>query len=216
MIMAADGSDQKAILESTRDIVQPDWFPDETHILFCASALAGYRLFEVGADGSALTPIGPTRSSEPAASPDGLSVVFARSQKDRSTRTDLFAMASDGSGLTRITSDARSSSPTWSPDGSLIAFIRRAKSASPGGLLALDLFVMNADGSSRSRLTDTRRDEHAPNWSPDGTSIVFERNIYWDPGASTDLCTIAPDGSADTQLMETGGVWESSPDWQAI
>ena len=119
-------------------------------------------------------------------------------------------------GSRELTSDARSSSPTWSPDGSRIAFIRRDKSATHDGLKPLDLFVMNADGSNRTRLTDTRRDEHAPNWSPDGTSIVFERNIYWDPGASTDLCTIASDGSADTQLMDTGGVWESSPDWQAI
>ena len=40
---------------------------------------------------------------------------------------------------------------------------------------------MNADGSNRARLTDSLRAEYAPNWSPDGTSIVFERTNYWNP-----------------------------------
>ena len=49
----------------------------------------------------------------------------------------------DGSGLTKITSDARANFyPTWSPDGSRLAF-----SSNRDG--DWDIYVMNADGMPR-------------------------------------------------------------------
>ena len=211
MVMDGSGSNQTAILEMRRDIRQPDWFPDGAHILYCVEGgKVGYRLFAVGADGSDPTQIGPTPSCDAAVSPDGMKIVLTRFPKNLGQSRDLWLMNADGTGLTQLTSDGHSESPTWSPDGMQIAFVRGRS----GG--ETDLYVMNADGSNRSRLTDTIRVEYAPNWSPDGNSIVFERSNYWDPYSSTDLWTVAPNGSGASQLMDTNGVYEAAPDWQPI
>ena len=75
---------------------------------------------------------------------------------------------------------------------------------------------MNADGTNRIRLTATRRFEYAPTWSPDGSLILFEQTTYWDQYSSTDLWTMAPDGSNRMELLDTPGIYELSPDWQAV
>ncbi|UCG87305.1 MAG: serine/threonine-protein kinase [Gemmatimonadota bacterium] len=57
--------------------------------------------------------------------------------------------------------------PSPSPDGREIAFFRFVDGNR-------DLFVMSADGRDEVRLTGTaRQDERAPDWSPDGGSLVF-------------------------------------------
>ncbi len=61
--------------------------------------------------------------------------------------------------------------PAWSPDGRRIAYV------APGAGGAGDLFVADADGSHKGRLTATLAvDESSPDWSADGTRLVFERD----------------------------------------
>ncbi len=120
-------------------------------------------------------------------------------------------MNADGTGLTQLTTHRFSDAPAWSPDGAQIVFVGHV---APG--IVTDLFGMNADGSHRRQLTDTRRNEYSPGWSPDGSLIVFERTNYWDPYASTNIWTMAPDGSAPQAITNTDGVWESGPDWQPV
>src|SRR5919109_4275185 len=57
----------------------------------------------------------------------------------------IHTMNVDGTGVTRLTSDAsREGEPKWSPDGSRIAFARGD-----------DIWVMNADGSNPVNLTNS-------------------------------------------------------------
>ena len=124
-------------------------------------------------------------------------------------------MNADGSGLTQITTDGRSSAPAWSPDGSQIVFLRRVNS--PRDPLA-----------ANRRLRDERRrhesdplDEDtafrtSPTWSPDGALILFDQTNYWNRYSSTDLWTMMPDGSNRVELLDTPGIYEFSPDWQAV
>ena len=39
-----------------------------------------------------------------------------------------------------------------------------------------EIYVMNADGSGQTRLTNNNAEDWEPNWSPDGTKIVFVSN----------------------------------------
>lgn len=211
MIMNADGTDRTALLQRQQSTIRrPEWFPDGAQILFCLELTRGSRLIVVGADGTDRMRVGPSRSCDAAVSPDGSMLAFVRSSKFH-RHPDLWRMNSDGSGLTQLTSDGHSSGPGWSPDGSQIAYIRGAEWGDR------ELFVMDADGSNQSRLTDTGPVEYGPaGWSPDGSLIAYNRTTYWDPGASTDVWTVAPDGSNATNLTKSPGVWDGAPDWKPL
>jgi Tol biopolymer transport system component len=96
---------------------------------------------------------------------------------------DLYAVGANGSGLRQLTwTAAHEQSPVPSPDGRQIAYVRspsigHACEGCPSGL-----WVMNADGTHARRLTfpvvkgGTGDWDADPSWSPDGTSIVFDRS----------------------------------------
>ena len=41
------------------------------------------------------------------------------------------------------------------------------------------IYIMNADGSAKLKVTENVRGGYEPNWSPDGTKIVFQYNGLW-------------------------------------
>jgi TolB protein len=63
----------------------------------------------------------------------------------------------------------RTSLPWFSPDGSRVAFFARLFGAQG------NIWVMNADGTGAVQLTDSPGLDLMPNWSPDGSSIIYTR-----------------------------------------
>jgi Tol biopolymer transport system component len=123
-------------------------------------------VYKMRADGSLQTRL--TKNSvddiEPAYSPDGRKIVFARGQTP-----EIFVMKPDGSNIKRLTrAPGRSFSPAWSPDGSRIAFVSTRDADHDQ-----EIFVMHADGSHEHRLTNNGLPDDHPDWSPDGARIVF-------------------------------------------
>jgi Tol biopolymer transport system component len=119
----------------------------------------------------------------------------------------IYAMNADGSRQKRLTEteiDTTSpkgiffqTDPAWSPSGRLIAFSSKRSGS-------FDIYVMRADGSGTRQLTATRADDHHPTWSPDGTTIAFERGrkIY---------AVSAQGGSA--RLVSRGLAGDADPAW---
>jgi TolB protein len=106
---------------------------------------------------------------------------------------DIWAVNSDGSGLTNLTNtDTREADPSWSPDGSRIAFESDRDGDS-------EIFVMNANGTEPTQLTGDPDADAAPAWSPDGSTIAFmsDRTGAWQ------LWLMDPDGSNVRQLTPT-------------
>ena len=80
----------------------------------------------------------------------------------RDGNAEIYRMALDGSGLTRLTfTEAEDRNPRWSPDGQQIAF-RSDRDGQP------EIHRMEADGTHRQRLTNDPGFDEYPSWSPDG------------------------------------------------
>jgi dipeptidyl aminopeptidase/acylaminoacyl peptidase len=109
-------------------------------------------------------------AGDPAISPDGRQVVFARARYDimkDGRRSALWIANADGSGVRPLlATDRQASSPLWSPDGSRILF-----ASTIGGHPAL---VVRSMQSGRETILTRRADTWGGvSWSPDGKSIAF-------------------------------------------
>ena len=204
-----DGSDVRPITEGAGPATAVDAAaavsPDGTTVAFQRAVPASPpRVHLVGIDGRQLRRLtrGAAVELSPAWSPDGRWIAFARRVRGR---LDLFMCAPDGSRLTRLTrtADDDEDLPAWSPDGGRIAFTRYRGGVerSPGAL-----WVMDAAGGGERRLFGGRHDHAAPDWSPDGRSLVLIRDGR--------VAVARADGTTLRLLtLRAGEEKETRPDW---
>jgi len=170
-------------------------------IAFASSYIVGiYVMSANGADAARL--ISSPTSTEygnPAWSPDGTRIAF---QSTRDGNEELYIMAADGTGVTRLTNNAVfDGEPAWSPDGTKIAF----QSTRDGNA---QIYVMNPDGTGVTRLTNDPAAAADPAWSPDGTKIAFASNR----DGNFEIYVMNADGSGATRLT-TNPALDGRPSW---
>jgi Tol biopolymer transport system component len=164
-IMNADGSGKARLTHAPgKEDGRPKLSPDAARVVFTRSKSYGFKclyrtdIFVTDVDGNEtknLTKSCRRRENSPQWSPDGSKILFTR---QTSSRTQIFVMNADGTGVTRLTSGPEGNrTPVWSPDGSMIAFV----SARDGNL---ELYVMDSDGANETRLTRTSGPESQPAW----------------------------------------------------
>ena len=154
-------------------------------------------------------------------SPDGTQIVF---ESDRYGNWDLFVMQAVGGAATQLTADTSyDARASWSPDGSLIAF--ESDRSLVRGLTAYpicDLFVIPATGGTATQVTTWYRYDERPDWSPDGTQLVFAADrpgesalmqlLGEDPLHPANLWAIPITGEPAVQLTTHDG-YENDPVW---
>jgi len=123
-------------------------------------------------------------------------------------------------GMTRLELDTSGlyESPSWSPDGQFLAY-SRIEFIIPGlNPSTAEIYVIDLATGQLTQVTNNNEIDLEPDWSPDGTSIVFERaeNIHTGPYK---LMTIDPNGRNEKKLLDCPAqcnwpVW--SPDGQQI
>ena len=121
-------------------------------------------------------------------SPDGTRIAFIRrmDKKKGQTSGELFIMNADGKHLQRLThNDFSDSYLSWSPDGKRIAF-------TSGRSGKYEVHVVDMETLDVTQLTSGEGAQGAavPDWSPDGTQIVYEKfinNLVRRPGFATGL-----------------------------
>jgi TolB protein len=130
----------------------------------------------------------------PDVSPDGQRIAFEREGVDCGpdcSYDEIFVVDADGDHLTQLTHNAPGTvcgdaggfcngSPAWSPGGQFIAFRRASGPVVDDLIQNQGISVMNADGTGIHPVTQTvdpaQGEDTDPQWSPDGSQLVFQRN----------------------------------------
>jgi Tol biopolymer transport system component len=120
-----------------------------------------------------------------------------------STRTELYAIKSDGTDLVRLPGGAHVGQFSWSPDGQQIVFASSHEGDD-------EIYVVGADGTALVRLTDDEGRDNWPRWSPGGRHIVFES----DRDGNRDLYLMGADGTDQARLTHHDGMGQVGyPRW---
>jgi TolB protein len=175
---------------------------------------------------------------DPDVSPDGRRIVFQRELvpcTDVCTN-EIFVVDVDGGNLTNLTNNPTdrdclftngcAMTPAWSPDGTSIAFQRQSGPFENDLIYESAIYIMNADGSQLRQITQqvhpATGDDTSPQWSPDGRSLVFQRNNVRgaEPDGGIALWTINLETGQERRItpfdLRAGDTPDWSPDGQRI
>jgi Tol biopolymer transport system component len=194
----------------------------ETECDRIAFAMADYLkeqnpdIYTICPDGSQLTQLtdNPAFDSDPAWSPDNMSIAFT------STRTgvsQVYLMNADGSEQKQLTFDMANDKPIWLPDGKRIAY----RTTDGAGLWWWQ--ILSLDNQESEPISTPSYDffYQTPAWSPDGKMIAYmsllEQQARNDGSSQIHIKKL--DGSDDRAL--THNIWANvnpvwSPDGEQI
>ena len=141
-----------------------------------------------------ITPVNGPLAASPAWSPDGQKIAAWDMISDH-----LFTMNQDGSNGQLIRTYA--AFPSWSPQARGKIVFQDYSEGSSG------LGTVNVDGSGYAQLTTAGSDSR-PDWSPDGSSIVFTRTT----AGNLEIYAVSPDSGQEVRLTNTP-VSELTPDF---
>lgn len=180
--------------------------PDSAQIAFTSNRNGTFDIYVMNADGSNVVRVTTGMNASTVAwSPDGTHLAFTN---DVGYNWEIYIVEVDGTGLTRLTNDpAADFGPSWSPDGTRIAFTSTRSGDS-------EIWAMNPGGNDLTRLTFNVGEDESPAWSPDGTRLAFARQSSLGANYTyTDIYTMNPDGSDQTNVTDTPGVMQLAPTW---
>jgi TolB protein len=173
-VIDADGKNLRQLTHEKRGVEagMQSWTADGKWIYFGLFGKGPPRMCRIAPDGSKFRVIG--RGIDPAVSPDGKTIAFARVRRDGH---HLFVMGADGKNVRQLT---RRGNPfggvhaAWSPRGKWIVYADRVGDA-------LEIFRINPDGKNAKQLTKLGKAATTPAVSPDGKWISFRLcdEIYW-------------------------------------
>jgi len=198
----------------------PSWSPDGARVVFQSDRDGDDEIYIIDIDGSHATRLTstPGRDAHPSFSRDGKNIAF-QSPRDGTDplQVEIYTMASDGSNQKRVTRlGGFSGVPSWSPDGKRIIFqVKKLEKNQKWVEGFWQIYVMNADGSGVKQLTRGNSNFQVPNWSPDGSKILY----FSDQTGNNEIFVMNSDGSNQRQLTDNKaddflGCW--SPDGKNI
>jgi Tol biopolymer transport system component len=192
----------------------PDWSPDGSRIVFerwASSQRLPDQLYTVNADGSGLHAVagGCSKSTNclsddvPAWSPDGTQIAFVRyylpfvkvGRDSIPSAADLMLVPAAGGApqvLRHFAGDPLPGHPAWAPDGKQLVFpLSTTKQPTKQTPILDALNVLDIASGALRAITPLSLGAGDPDWSPDGTRILFNSEA----GHSQFAYVVNPDGS---------------------
>ena len=226
-VMDVDGNNARNLTNNPDKDFQPSWSPDGKRIAFMSNrdghvhAIHGwptYEIYVMDADGGNLQNLtnNPNDDTSPSWSPDGKRIAFASWDGkfiEFVVDFEIYVMDADGDNLQNLTNNPNDDRyPSWSPDGKRIVFSseRAGHFRGEAGITA-EIYMMDADGGNQRRLTENRKNDSSPSWSPDGKRIAFASDRRGD-FENFDIYVMEVDGGNQQKLTNNRGD-DSSPSW---
>ena len=203
----------------------PAWSPDGARIAFDRWFVAQRQpdqILTMNADGSDARPLtsGCTAANcladdSPSYSPDGSQIAFVRLYKplveDRPSAADLMLVPAAGGAprvLRHFAGDPIPLQPAWSPDGTRLVFaLETAKQPTKQTDVLGALNVLDVAGGAMTQITPIALGASDPDWSPDGSRIVFNSQ----GGHSPFVYVVRPDGSGLRRITRRTRVFSLNP-----
>ncbi|HLM03125.1 MAG TPA: hypothetical protein VK400_18885 [Pyrinomonadaceae bacterium] len=198
-VMGANGENQTQLTQNGRSY-SPAFSPDGAKIIFVSDHEGNPHIYTINADGSNQQRVvfagDFLREHAPVFSPDGTKIVFLGTTLTGtgSSTDDYYIAGIDGSAPVRLTFTGgfNRNQASVSPDGENVLVARWS-----------DIYEVKIDGSgAMTNITASPEAESDPDYSPDGSQIVFRRY-------QVGLMIMKADGTNATALNVEG----DNPDW---
>jgi len=200
------GGDPTRLTDNAIPDVQPSWSADGQRLAFIrGSAYIGQNqnVWTMRGDGTHQRQVThwPTAESAPSFSPGGGRIVMTRGWDGAG---DIVIVRTDGTEPVRLTSGKQARDPVFSPNGRKIVFVGKPTKTSPFGI-----WIMRRDGTNRRFLqSNSGGDDQRPDFSPDGSHIIYERCIADGHDCIFDTVIMRTDGRYERVI---GGAWGEEP-----
>jgi Tol biopolymer transport system component/DNA-binding winged helix-turn-helix (wHTH) protein len=186
------------------DLAAPAFSPDGKSLAFaCTSSIAVYQLYVVPLAGGSPRRLGSTMGYFRGLSwsTDGTRLIFSNDSGDGG---QLWQVDLNGD-LSKLPFGEQGSAPAVSTRRNRLAYVRGWKTID---IWRIDLSTPKPE-STALKLIDSTRIQRVPQYSPDGSKIVFESNR----SGSHEIWLADADGSNPVQLTSFNGPQTGAPSW---
>ncbi len=191
----SDGKNRRIFIEGAK-VYSPDWSPDGEWIVFSNYA----QIYKMKTNGDSLTQLTSAEDGEchyPKWSPDGKRILYAIGIGEKS---GTWMMNFDGTDKRKTIMGYY---PDWRAGSSQIVYVGSGA----------EIWVADTNGTNAKRLTSLNSITQYPQWSPDGSKIVFSSMKASPP----QIYVMNADGTNLKQLTNTGCDYPAwSPDGNHI